>query len=297
MGKQPNRRKRILIDQLQYQLLVVNIAYFFIILLIFVILLYAPLVMQLNSDGPYLAQEHAAQQFLFLDERVWLPLLLTFSCLTVHSIFMSHRIAGPLYQLRRLLDAVGDGNLAVRATLREKDYLRKEEAAINTMIDKLSRRISFVEKRADELRARLGGGLRAAITSGTREEVLSQLGTLDEIAESLNSALRQFKIRRDETLASGDAVQRRDTSNGRRMIAPSITTSSRFTRIRLLRDRLQSWKSTPSPRPVVVAIAAPVSPSSGKGPIPKISIGSSTMLIPFASHTERMAIVASPAPR
>ena len=209
MEKQPNRRKRILIDQLQYQLLAVNVAYFFIILLIFVILLYAPLVMQLNSAEPYLAQEHAAQQFLFLDEKVWLPLLLTFSCLTVHSIFMSHRIAGPLYQLRRLLDAVGDGNLAVRATLREKDYLRKEEAAINTMIDKLSRRIRSVEEQAGELRTRLGG-LRTAITSGARGEVLRQLGTLDEIAEALNSALRQFEIRRDETPASRDAAQRLD---------------------------------------------------------------------------------------
>ncbi len=194
MGKQPNRRKRILIDQLQCQLLVINIAYFFVILLLFVIVLYAPLVMQLNSEGSTWARENAAQQFLFLDDGVWLPLLLTFSCLTVHSIFMSHRIAGPLYQLRRLLDAVGDGNLAGRATLREKDYLRKEEAAINTMIDKLSRRISSVEEQAGELRTRLGW-LRTAITTGSRGEVLSQLETLDENAESLNSALRQFKIR------------------------------------------------------------------------------------------------------
>ena len=202
MGKQPNRRKRILIDQLQYQLLVINVAYFVVILLIFAILLYAPLVMQLNSDGSSLARENAAQQFLFLDNQVWMPMLLTFLCLTVHSIFMSHRIAGPLYQLRRLIGAVGDGNLADRAILRDKDYLRKEELAVNHMIDKLSSRISSVETQASELGTRLAG-LRTAITTGSTVDVLSQLGTLDEHAESLNSALRQFKIRHGETTSRG----------------------------------------------------------------------------------------------
>ena len=205
MGKQPNRRKRFLIDKLQYQLLVINVAYFLVILLIFVILLYAPLVLQLNSDRSYLALENAAQEFLFLDERVWLPLLLTFACLTVHSIFMTHRIAGPLYQLRRLIDAVGDGNLTDRAMLREKDYLRKEEAAINNMIDKLSRRISSVEEQAGEMRTSLGS-LRTTIATSSTGDVLNQLGTLDEHAESLDAALRQFKIRRDVTSAGQGPV-------------------------------------------------------------------------------------------
>ena len=186
MGKQRNRRKRLLIDKLQYQLLIINVAYFFVILLIFAMLLNAPLVMELNSDGPSLARENAAQQFLFLDGEVWLPLLLTFVGLTTHSIFMSHRFAGPLFQLRRLLGAVGDGNLADRAVLRDKDYFRQEVAVINDMIDKLSSRISSVEEQAGDVGTRLGS-LRAAIATGSRSEVLSQLGTLDESAASLNS--------------------------------------------------------------------------------------------------------------
>ena len=202
MRKKRTRRKRILVDTLQYQLLVINGAYFFVILLIFAMVLYAPLVLELNSDGPSWARENAARQFLFLDGKVWLPLLLVFLGLTVHSVFMSHRIAGPLYQIRRLLGAVGDGNLADRVKLREKDYLVKEEAAMNAMIDNLSRRISSVEKQASELGTSLES-LRTAITTGSRGEVLSQLGTLDEHAESLTSALRQFKIRHGETISTG----------------------------------------------------------------------------------------------
>ncbi len=58
-----------------------------------------------------------------------------------------------------------------------------------------------------------------------------------------------------------------------------------------------SWYSTPVPRPKVVAIAAPVTPSRGNGPTPKIKHGPSTMLMLFASQSTRMAIAASPAPR
>ena len=48
---------------------------------------------------------------------------------------------------------------------------------------------------------------------------------------------------------------------------------------------------------MTVPIAAPVTPSSGNGPRPKIRHGSSTTLTMFASQSERIATVASPAPR
>ncbi len=55
--------------------------------------------------------------------------------------------------------------------------------------------------------------------------------------------------------------------------------------------------STPTPRPMLVAIAAPSMPSAGIGPQPKISSGHSTMFRPLASHSTRIAMAASPAPR
>jgi hypothetical protein len=51
------------------------------------------------------------------------------------------------------------------------------------------------------------------------------------------------------------------------------------------------------PRPMLVATAAPATPSSGNGPRPKMKHGPSTMLMPFASHSTRIACAALPAPR
>ena len=199
MAKQPDRRKRVLIDELQYRMLRVHLAYFFVILLVFLVSLFGPLVVQLlNADGSFFARERVAQQFLLLDETIWLPLILTFSCLGLHSILVSHRIAGPLHQLRQLLGGIGDGDLVTRAVLRKRDYLQKEEAAMNNMNDKLASKISHIEEQAAELQMRLGS-LRTAITTGASAEALDQLGALYEHAESLNSTVRQFKIRPDVT--------------------------------------------------------------------------------------------------
>ena len=48
---------------------------------------------------------------------------------------------------------------------------------------------------------------------------------------------------------------------------------------------------------MVVATAAPVSPSWGNGPRPKMRHGSRMMLIRLAIPSDRMAIDGSPAPR
>jgi hypothetical protein len=71
----------------------------------------------------------------------------------------------------------------------------------------------------------------------------------------------------------------------------------RMRRCSLPRTRIHNCISTPAPRPMLVAIAAPSMPSAGTGPRPKIRIGSSTMLSALATHSTRIAAAASPAPR
>ena len=195
----PDRRKHVLIDELQYRLLRVNIAYFVVIFAIFITSLFAPLIAQLlMDDGSFVDRQRAAQQFLLIDGTVWFPLLLTFLCLITHSVFVSHRIAGPLVRLRRVLGAVGDGDLAVRATLRQKDYLGREQAVINEMVSKLSTRVSAVADTAEDIRTRLAR-LRSAVGTGSRREVLDQLTVLDEQADALQTELAEFTHRPEGT--------------------------------------------------------------------------------------------------
>ncbi len=191
------RRRRFLIDALQYRLLAVNLVYSCLIMLLFAGALFGPLTEQLLSgDASTPMWEAAAEQFLALDDRIWLPLLLTLFCFAVHSIFLSHRIAGPLYQLRRVLGEVGDGNLAVRATLRKRDYLLKEATVVNEMIKRVGTRIADIDEKARELHPGLRS-LRSAIHSGRKEDILMCLTSLDENSACLSAMLSQFKTRRE----------------------------------------------------------------------------------------------------
>ena len=206
MRKQPNRRRKIFIDELQYRLLAVNVSYFFAVLLIFVVALFVPLIVQLLSPATSLwTREVVSTQFLYLNDTIWLPVLLTFFALGAHSVLVSHRIVGPLYHFRRVLGMVAEGDLTRRAVLRDKDYLRKEETAVNEMVEALGVRIEEIEDRADTLQGHVGR-LRAAVDAGLEAEIRAELERLDQAGERLRTALGQFKTRGDEMTAATEPV-------------------------------------------------------------------------------------------
>ena len=54
------------------------------------------------------------------------------------SIFLSHRIAGPLHKLRRSMEEVSRGNLDLRITFRKNDHFTELQDTFNDMIQHLS---------------------------------------------------------------------------------------------------------------------------------------------------------------
>jgi methyl-accepting chemotaxis protein len=54
------------------------------------------------------------------------------------TIFLSHRIAGPVYKLRRALDEVSGGNFDQRLTFRKNDHFLELQDTFNDMIQRLS---------------------------------------------------------------------------------------------------------------------------------------------------------------
>ena len=196
MAKVPNRRKRQWIGDLQHNLMAINTIYFTVMLLICVGALMGPLVYEMGIEGSYQMRDQAAAQFTWLNNRMWLPLLFMFLAMGAHSILISHRIAGPLYQLRRVLSAVRDGNLSGRAVLRETDYLRVEEAIINDLIQKTGARIDEIGSHANALRAGLGQ-LKSAVDAGSTDQARQQIQSLNEHADSLHAVLGHFQTQSD----------------------------------------------------------------------------------------------------
>jgi methyl-accepting chemotaxis protein len=82
---------------------------------------------------------------------LWLLILMqvTFTFLVfLISIFMSHKIAGPLFQLKKLFSEVKNGNLTQRLAFRSKDYFQDLVPEFNGMMESLQSRIENTDNSA-----------------------------------------------------------------------------------------------------------------------------------------------------
>lgn len=67
------------------------------------------------------------------------------------TLFVSHRIAGPLYRMEKDIDEVGACNLNVRFNLRENDELKAMAACLDKMVQNLRADMALLKEAADEL--------------------------------------------------------------------------------------------------------------------------------------------------
>ncbi len=74
---------------------------------------------------------------------MWLGVLqLIFLMITfILSIFISHRIAGPLFKLKRAIDEVTKGNYDQRIVFRKMDHFPELQDSFNEMIQSISTKI------------------------------------------------------------------------------------------------------------------------------------------------------------
>jgi len=193
MATRPYKRRRILIESYQYRLLFINLLYFCIILLIFAAALFLPLILKLRTgSASVIEQGELAGQFLALHARVWPAMLVVFVLLALHSTFVSHRIAGPLYRFRKVFGAVARGDLSVRANLRKGDYLGKESESLNEMIASLRAKIESIQSHHVETQTVLTA-LKQSIERGSIEDMQRQLEDLHVQMEVLEVSIRQFR--------------------------------------------------------------------------------------------------------
>jgi len=73
------------------------------------------------------------------------------------TLYVSHKIAGPLYRLGRSLESVGRGDLSLTIRLREHDQLTDFASTVNRTIEGLKERVSQIQKEVDELREKTRG--------------------------------------------------------------------------------------------------------------------------------------------
>jgi methyl-accepting chemotaxis protein len=198
MGAQTYKRRRILLESFQYRLLVINLTYFVTILLIFAGALFLPLILQLRSGSlSAIEQGEVAGLFLSLHARVWPAMLVVFILLALHSVLVSHRIAGPLYRFRSIFKAIAHGDLSIRANLRKTDYLGKESDSLNEMILSLRTKLVSIQKHSEALEATLSE-LKESAERGSLKEMHRHIVDLQAQTEGLEASIRHFRLHADQ---------------------------------------------------------------------------------------------------
>lgn len=202
MTEREKRQRFPIVDRsLQYRFLVMILTYSAMIMIFLALFLFLPDIMKLYDEGLSLeARAIAADRILTLHARVWPAVIALICIIGIHSFRALLRILGPLYRFRWAFEEVQKGNLGLRVKLREKDYLRREEKAINEMIGTLSGKLRGIQL----------AGQDALRSLDELEQIVTKKGDLTETdrevlrvhrrhLDTLMDTARYFQLETDET--------------------------------------------------------------------------------------------------
>ena len=148
MGERDQRRRSYVVNRpLQYRFLAIILIYCMTIVLFLALFLFVPDIIRMQDENLSLeARAAAANKILTLHARVW-PAVIAIICVAgFHSFRSFHRLIGPLHRFRSVFKQVGDGDLSLTVRIREKDYLHREEAALNEMLGRIAGKLNTIQQ-------------------------------------------------------------------------------------------------------------------------------------------------------
>ncbi|MFH1776958.1 MAG: methyl-accepting chemotaxis protein [Candidatus Omnitrophota bacterium] len=124
---------------------------------------------------------------------IQLPIMLMIVCL--FSIYISHRIAGPVFRLTRSAHEVAGGNLGINIRLRRSDELKDLAGAFNIMIENIRRLVTEDKKMVAEL-SEITTNLYVDIRNHkvTTDEAVPIIRKLNDIINELNNLIQQYRV-------------------------------------------------------------------------------------------------------
>ena len=107
-------------------------------------------------------------------------------------LFYTHRIAGPVYRLCRILREVGHGNLIQSVAFRRNDSLKELEQATVDMLSGLNERVRHLQTNAR------GASALTAVLLSAHPNLSVELEHLRETLAELESDLDRFQLPSDQ---------------------------------------------------------------------------------------------------
>ena len=181
---------------LQYKFMAMTLIYGFIILSVFVTVIMAPDVAEMQNDTLSLeVRSSAASRVLKKNAWIWPAAIALLAVLGLHSFWEFQKVMGPLYRFRRTFEQVEKGHLISNVTTRKKDYLEGELAALNKMIAALGKNISLIRQET-EASVKSIGELETAIEKNSEWDAaqIKLLQAHHQQIDRLADAVRFFRL-------------------------------------------------------------------------------------------------------
>jgi len=190
------KRKNYLIEkhfQIKYMLLtmLLLLVYSF----IFIAIIFAPYMLTLYFNYPLVEKTEAARAILLLHAKVWPGIGIVILLFGAVSIFITHKIAGPLYRLKKSLSQVTEGNLNVVVKLRKWDDLQDLAEHVNILIGELRTFVTTLRNDYNLLSEYiLELEHKIEIKMLTEESGREIINKVQESRKNIENALKKFKI-------------------------------------------------------------------------------------------------------
>jgi len=192
------KRRRFFINpkfQLKYILLVISMLLLY--TLVFVGTLFIPQLLPLIFDSPFNEQVKAAEILLLYHKHVWPAVFIVIPLFGLFSIFITHKVAGPVYRLKTRLQQMTEWDLDTKVTLRKGDDLQDLADFVNTLSLELKEfstalkgNYQALSSDIDEIQQQMETG-RLDVASG--RELIARL---DASRKNISITLDRFKIQK-----------------------------------------------------------------------------------------------------
>jgi methyl-accepting chemotaxis protein len=183
------RRKFIVNRDLQVALLRNSFLYVLLFVAVIGVVFFFPLMAELTGTGS-LSQRtvQAGKQMLYLHPYFWLVVILAMILTFLHSVRASHKIAGPLYRFKVVLEALKEGEISSPISIRKGDYLHEEADLINQVLESLRNNLEGLQEAQVQLKEALSEHRRELgrnLSPGEKERVRVLTEKTDQLADRL----------------------------------------------------------------------------------------------------------------
>ena len=205
----PRWRRRFYVHNIQRTYAIwLGLFMFFSSLLVFALAFLAPFILpalKLGSPLPLAERARAATQFLALAQSVWPALAVLIPAAAAFSMYVTHRLAGPLFRFEQTARELIRGNLAVRIRLRKGDELHELAGLLNEVLETIEpafREIRDSEAHVREALSWIMDELRKQ--PAVNREALNRLDIALKGSDRIHETLKRFQLSKpSEGLPSG----------------------------------------------------------------------------------------------